>query len=947
MTETPYTARYGLRQLIIIINLSCICITWSFATSVVNLNSPDRVFTKKDGLISNNVYGCIQDQKGYLWFYSDKGISKYDGHTFYNYTTHEGLPSSNIWLLTIDSQDRIWVHAHDNQLVYLCDDEVKVYHSFPSQVTIELIIEEANGELLFKSYQSYFYLKNNKIIPHAPTDIICTGKDKLSGFTREFLIGNYKYCYPVNNEFLIIQNIKNCQVKKMRLEVGTNLYTPIIKGDSVIISTSRGQFIFSNGEIISQICIKNSAPINRTFIDRDKNIWVGTRGDGVFLYKNQKNKIEKQFFVFPDQLTNAILYNNFLYCNLKNGQTAVYNIESNSIKGNISTPNLHSIRPFFEDYSILYGDFSHFVSQNHSPFNIHNFFQYFPEWKAKGYVLPFKMIRITHDTVIGIDHFNKLMLYTFSNKTFTSNIIHQDSFRSHDLIYTSKKDIYIASKNNLYQYNRYFQKVRTIPLKNQFDFLNVSVLFYNSITDQILLGTFENGLFSLDQNNKLHQIINTESLDINSLSYCGELLSIFTNKGIYLVNARDTNLKITNVYAASSGIIPEDMLLGFSNDTFIYCVLKDKVIRILPEISKPIKNKISLSKIFCDDIELNLENLKSLSHNSNNLKFSVSLLDYSGAEDVLFAYRLNNYSDWIDLPSNTIHLRDLNPGRHIIEILAKNKYSNAALAITKVPLTINQLWYKTPWFLILCNLLLASLVFYYYNYLQAQNNKVNSIIQKLEYNLRDSQVKLLENQMNPHFIFNSLTSIKSFIQSSDIKNADYYLSHFSKLMRLYLDTSRKSQIAIKEELDLIKHYLVLEKMRFDNRFSYEISIEPQVLENEIQIPTMLIQPIVENSIKHGLFHRPENGLIKIDIRSESAYIVIMISDNGIGMNRSMQLKSLDLTRHDSHASTIVREKINLINKTTDLQIEMSSRELNPNELVYKGTITTITLKQNV
>lgn len=947
MTETTYTARYGLRQFFISINLILISITWTFATNVITLNSPDRVFTKKDGLISNNIYGCIQDRKGYLWFYSDKGISKYDGHTFYNYTTHEGLPSSNIWLLTIDSQDRIWVHTHDNQLVYLFNDEVKVYHSFSSQVTIEMIFEESNGELLFKSYQSYFYLKNNKIIPHESSDQNCIDKDNLFGFTREFQIGNYKYCYTVNNEFLIIKNNKNCQVKKMRLEVGTNLYTPVIKGDSVIISTSRGQLIFRNGEIISQISIKTSGPKNRTFIDKDNNIWVGTRGGGVFLYKNQKNKIERQFLVFPEQLTNAILYNNFLYCNLKNGQTAVYDIESNSIKGNISTPNLHSIRPFFEDYSILYGDFSHFVFQNHSPFKIYNFFQYFPEWKTNGYVLPFKMIRITQDTVIGIDHFNKLMLFTFSNNKFTSKIIHQDSFRLHDLIYTSNKYIYIASKNNLYQYNRYFQKVRTIPLKNHFDLLNVSVLFYNSITDQILLGTFENGLFSLDQNNKWHQIIKTESLDINSISYCGKMLSIFTNKGIYLVNARDTNLMITNVYAASCGIIPEDMLLGFSNDTFIYCVLKDKVIRILPEVSKPVKYNISLSKIFCGNIELNLENLKSLSRYSNNLKLSVSLLDYTIAEDVLFAYRLNNHSDWIDLPSNTIQLRDLNPGQYNIEILAKNKYSNAELAIKKIPLTINQLWYKTPWFLVLCNLLVASLVFYYYNYFQTQKNKVNSIIQKLEYNLRDSQVKLLENQMNPHFIFNSLTSIKSFIQDSDIKNADYYLSHFSKLMRLYLDTSRKSQITIKEELDLIKHYLVLEKMRFDNRFSYEIRIEPQVLDNEIQIPTMLIQPIVENSIKHGLFHRPENGLIKIDIRSDSTYIVIMISDNGIGMNRSMQLKSLDLTRHDSHASTIVREKINLINKTTDLQIEMNSRELNPNEIVYKGTITTITLKQNV
>lgn len=947
MTKILYSDRYGFHQFFKTVSFCFISVTLTYASGFVTLNTPDRIFTKKDGLISNNVYGCIQDHLGYLWFYTDKGISKFDGHTFYNYTTQEGLPSSNIWLLTIDSQDRIWVHTHDNQLVYLTNDKVKVFHSFPSQVTIELIFEEADGNLLFKSYQSYFYLKNNEIIPHEPTHQFCNNEDYLPGFTREFQIGNYKYRYAVNNEFLIIENIKNCHVKKIKLEDGTNLYTPVVKGDSVIISTSRGQLIFRNGEIISQISINNSVPINRTFIDKDNNIWVGARGGGVFLYKNKTNKVERQFFVFPDQLTNAILYSNSLYCNLKNGQTAVYNIESNSIVGKISTPNLHSIRPFFKDYSILYGDFSHYVFRNHSPFKIYNFFQMFPEWKTKGYALPFKMIKINQDTLVGIDHFNNLMSYSYNKNIFTSSLIHKDSFRLHDLIYTNNKDIYIASKDNIYQFNKYFQKIRVIPLKNQNQLLNVSVLFHNNMTDQIIIGTFENGLFSLDRNNKWHQITKTESLDIFSLNYCGEKLSVMTDKGIYLFSARDTNFKITNVYSASSGIIPEDMLLGFSNDTFVYCVLKDKVIRILPEISKSLKQQISLSKIFCGNSELNIESLKSLSRYWNNLKFSVSLLDYSGAEDILYAYRLNNHSDWIDLPSNTIQLRDLNPGLYNIEILAKNKYSNAELAIKTIPLTINQLWFKTPWFLVLCNLFLATLVFYYYNYLQSQRNKVNSIIQKLEYNLRDSQVKLLENQMNPHFIFNSLTSIKSFIQSSDIKNADYYLSHFSKLMRLYLDTSRKSQITIKEELDLINHYLVLEKMRFDNRFSYEISIDPQVLDNEIQIPTMLIQPIVENSIKHGLFHRPNNGLIKIDIRSESTYIIIIISDNGIGMNKSMQLKSLDLTRHDSHASTIVREKISLINKTTDLQIEMDTRELSPNEIVYKGTITTITLRQNV
>jgi LytS/YehU family sensor histidine kinase len=166
--------------------------------------------------------------------------------------------------------------------------------------------------------------------------------------------------------------------------------------------------------------------------------------------------------------------------------------------------------------------------------------------------------------------------------------------------------------------------------------------------------------------------------------------------------------------------------------------------------------------------------------------------------------------------------------------------------------------------------------------------------------------------MNPHFIFNSLGSIQKFLLENDSNNADYYLSKFAQLIRLILSSSRKNHISIEDEIKLLKLYLDLEKRRMDNAFSYEFIIEKNIQKESTYISPMLIQPLLENSIWHGIAHLTERkGHIRIEFGLIDDYIVIYIEDNGIGFNHQAE-KNNDNERGDG--ISIIRERIEIMKK---------------------------------
>ncbi|MBN1198268.1 MAG: histidine kinase, partial [Bacteroidales bacterium] len=174
--------------------------------------------------------------------------------------------------------------------------------------------------------------------------------------------------------------------------------------------------------------------------------------------------------------------------------------------------------------------------------------------------------------------------------------------------------------------------------------------------------------------------------------------------------------------------------------------------------------------------------------------------------------------------------------------------------------------------------------------------------------------KLLRSQMNPHFIFNSLTSIQNFIVKQDDIKASIYLSRFSDLVRNILSHSLAEEITLEEELNTIENYLVLQQVRFPDKFSYSIEIDPAMDTEHILIPPMLSQPVIENAIEHGIKPMESLGRLVIRANQEHDYLTIEIEDNGVGREKAQQLLRQYDPKHQSLATTLIRERIAVINK---------------------------------
>ncbi|WP_343631654.1 histidine kinase [Fluviicola sp.] len=212
---------------------------------------------------------------------------------------------------------------------------------------------------------------------------------------------------------------------------------------------------------------------------------------------------------------------------------------------------------------------------------------------------------------------------------------------------------------------------------------------------------------------------------------------------------------------------------------------------------------------------------------------------------------------------------------------------------------INQLKLTTNRYLIFGIVLLAVL-FAVVFILIIRNNRIKAREKNIQL-----QQKLLVSQMNPHFIFNSLNSIQNYIYKQDSINAATYLSRFSELMRMILAFSRKDQVTLAEEKQLLERYLEIQKVRFGDQLEWEITSDDGLDDENVMIPPMLSQPFIENSLEHGLFKSGETGKISIRFAKEKDYLLFEIEDNGVGLNNAVK----DNGNHESLATTITRERI--------------------------------------
>jgi len=223
-----------------------------------------------------------------------------------------------------------------------------------------------------------------------------------------------------------------------------------------------------------------------------------------------------------------------------------------------------------------------------------------------------------------------------------------------------------------------------------------------------------------------------------------------------------------------------------------------------------------------------------------------------------------------------------------------------------------------------------------------ESQKLRQMEVVFEKKLAETEMAALRAQMNPHFIFNCLNSIKLYTMENDSETASAYLTTFSRLIRLVLENSRSEKVTVANELETLRLYIELEVMRFKNKVNYKINVAENIDTSYIEIPPLLLQPYVENAIWHGLMHKELGGTVTVNLSQSGEHLLVVeIIDDGIGREIATHYKSKSIIKHKSFGLKMTAERIQIINQLYDMQTEIVVADLRDDDGKARGTKITI------
>jgi ligand-binding sensor domain-containing protein len=296
-----------------------------------------------------------------------------------------------------------------------------------------------------------------------------------------------------------------------------------------------------------------------------------------------------------------------------------------------------------------------------------------------------------------------------------------------------------------------------------------------------------------------------------------------------------------------------------------------------------------LTKFGVLGVEYGLHGNYVLSPDSNSIVIEYASLDYASSGAIQYRYRLIGTGSnhlWALTTDRMLNFPSLSSGLYWLEVCARNPDGSWTAPMT-IKWYINSYWYQTRSFRILVLLGIIGSIWVYFLYRFRMLRRAAAV--------RDEMIRLeqsaMQAQMNPHFIFNCLNSIQQFIAANNPDLATRYLSTFAKLVRNTLNSSVAGQVSLEDELQMLDQYLQLERLRFEGRFDYRIEVDPSLDQFDTLLPSLIIQPFVENAVIHGMRHIKKDGLITIRILPKNSYLAVEISDNGSGFDPSSPQKS--------------------------------------------------------
>ena len=319
-------------------------------------------------------------------------------------------------------------------------------------------------------------------------------------------------------------------------------------------------------------------------------------------------------------------------------------------------------------------------------------------------------------------------------------------------------------------------------------------------------------------------------------------------------------------------------------------------------------------------------------YSQNQFKFYVNFNSVLCESEALITYQLKGFDKQlqnIPFTQNVIDYKYLPPGDYNFELQAK--YRNYSSSLINYSFIINKPFWQVWWFYVLIFFLgfwvIRFIFLYRINQLKRKNIEYSKQL-VLKANLVESELKALRSQMNPHFIFNSLNSIQDLILQKDTEASYDYIVLFSNLVRSALNYSNQSFIPIEEEIEFLQNYLKLEKLRFGSNFNYSIKYKKT---KSFKVPSLIIQPFVENALIHGLFHKHNEKKLVIDFSLKDEFLECTITDNGIGREKSQEIQKRQGNNHKSFALESIKKRLLILQEQYSTEIGYEIIDLYEND----------------
>ena len=917
-----------------------------------------RHYTIRDGLPSSEVYDAIQDSKGYMWFATDRGVARFNGYEFRSFSSNDGLLDNTIFKLFEDSKGRIWMYSYSSKLYFFENGKIYPYK-------FNDILHDINPEKVISNY----YVDNNddvylainelgefKIDSLGKIEWIIKFQDKefQSSFIDERQPSKLMYCsnfkYSFYEQIFIINQLQNkrdtsilkdvvcsefCafRLNKERLLISINkslyeqkgknlklLFNPdeeILhinkdRSENVLIGTRKGCYVFYHSDFSKGSSIYLDKKSVSSFIqDKEGGYWFMTLEDGIWYLPGHgilNFQFNEESLQKPMSLSTDL--NSSVYAGFRSGD--LVQIRNGITKLVYTAKDSARVRTIF-NLTFLKGKNRIFLSSGgiHTGYFSNDTYHHIKS-EVNSFIKTNLLVRSNGD-ILGACSGGISKVIGDSIK-----IIKYKKLYINCLAETKNKEILLGCNNGVLIYDEINDKTKIY--RNSLFNIRVDDIkwFQNNLSfatkGKGVLFLINDSVFKIEESNGLiSNLVNKILVDGNSL-WCA------TNKGlshIYFSDFKKFKYTITNIQETDGlpGDEINDLILfkdtlyvATSSGISFFNKNTDFITLLNPPVYITGFNVNSRDTLINDKMEF--------SYLQNNIRIRFEGLSYRSDEKINYLYQLINDKD--TLSSNTsnreVDFFSLNPGNYQFRVYAINYSGVKSRSPANISFVIKPPWWQSWIFRLAIFLGVVTLFFVFYK-IRVRRLNEKFLTEKKQATM---QLTAARAQMNPHFIFNVMDSIRNYMMDNDMSSAEKYLTSFAKLVRYTLDRSDKQVSSLEEEMSMIRAYIDLEKERFSNNVEVDISYDNSINISEISIPTMILQPFVENAFKHGLKNKIDDGRLIIKVVDAPKGINVIIEDNGRNKNRGLPETSAHQKVNKSYGTSLVNDRISSYNKAAFL-----------------------------